>query len=908
MVALRGDRLRRVYLIVAVAAFAFTIAGLFGPGSAAGAGSATRDACRLGAANTLAAVECARIPAVPSLEPAATIKLWRTLVHARRTQALTAATDCRPLRAIFYTASDWNRLATKLAANGSPCAQYYISIPPLSADKTQPRTNQAGQIRALGPNFHAMAEIHMATWGTWVTDTGGTWYQAGVEARRRMQAAGYFVAQGDTWAVNEASSAVRRGDGTARADLRELVRGLFDGDGTLPTARGTVFIIGLGQGTPDLSTYKTTLKNWLQDTAFWADMNAYVSDWAQEVYGDFRNHGVAGSSLPNQRDYLNDYLQHFTVLAGVGPDTIATARSYLQQAYSPLANAAWQYDSGFGFTLISADQMKHFVSAQTYALRYFSGTNSQALEDRGGFAWKPNNATAIPSSDFTTQSGEILDRLGSAIRDSGQPLDPSDPGIGACGPLGQNLWCAGEIAGASFNEAWKTFRFWQPTLAFATAPQTLTAGIPSGPIAVQLQTSAGAAESASSPVTVSLTSSSAQGAFSASASAPWTSTLSVTIAAGSSTSGSFYYLDTKAGSPTLTASATDATSGTQTETVNPAPLASVTVSPSSVSVVLGGAQAFTANGADAYGNLVTVASASWSVSAGTPGTVSPTTGNPTTFTASSTTTGSGSVIATVEAATGSLTGSASVTVVAPTVSVSSITYGTQKQHLLVTAALVENTGKPVSGASVSISLYRDGSLYRSATGTTGTEGKLNFKATNAPSGCYTTSVTNVAASGFSWDGVTPANQFRKYPIPAQSVKRIVSEYGNLAYLPAWAPRGFIFTSWRIEQPAFNYLMERLGVTFRRRGTRLVWTVSDGRDRDDFADCSRRPFYDFKRRIGNRVVYYAHGNQGDSAWTCLRVAAGSGYRQPIGIDLWIENSRGRPSQLTAMRMVASARRP
>ncbi len=727
--------------------------------SSARAASTSRDPCPLAAANTLVAVECARISVVPSLDPAATNKLWRKLVRARRTQSTVATADCSPLRAIFYAATDWNRLATKLAANGSPCAQYYISIPPLVADKTQSRPDQAWRIRALGPNFHAMAEIHMATWGTWVADTGRTWYEAGVEARRSMAAAGYDVSLGDTWAVNEASSAVRRGDGTARADLRELVRGLFQGDGTLPTARGTVFIIGMGQGTPDLSTYKTTLKNWLQDTAFWSDMNAYVSDWAQEVYGDFRNYGVAGSSLPNRRDYLNDYLQHMTVLAGVGPDTIATARSYLQAAYTPLANAAWQYDSGFGFTLISADQMKHFVSAQTYALRYFSGTNSQALEDRGGFAWKPNNATAIPSSDFTAQTGEILDRLGSAIRDSGQPLDPGDPGIGACGPLGQNLWCAGEIAGAWFNDAWKTFRFWeQPTLAFTTAPQTLTAGIASGPMAVQLQTSSGTAQTATSLVTVNLSSNSAQGAFSASASGPWTSTLSVTIAQGSSTSGSFYYLDTKAGTPTLTASATGASNGTQTETVNAAPLASVTVTPSSASVVLGGTQAFTANGTDAYGNPVPIASASWSVSAGTPGTVSPTSGNPTTFTASSTTMGSGSVTATV----GSLSGSASVTVVAaPTVSVSSITYRTQKQNLLVTVALVDGTGSPVAGASVSISLYRNGSLYLSASSTTGTDGKVTFKATNAPSGCYTTTVTNVAASGFTWNGATPANQFCK---------------------------------------------------------------------------------------------------------------------------------------------------
>lgn len=740
--------------LVAVAAFACVAAAFSGAGSSAATPSGQPE-CRLGSASTLAAVECAHIRAVPSLQPAATNRLWHRLVRAHRGHALTATTDCRPLRAIFYTASDWNRLATKLAANVSPCAQYYISIPPLSEDKTQVRGDQAWRIRALGPNFHAMAEMNMSAWGTWVSDNSSTWYQAGVEARRRMATAGYDVSLGDTWAVNEFSSAVRRGDSTARADARDFVHGLFDGDGTLPTARGTVFIVGIGQGTLDLSTYKTNVENWLQDTAFWTDMNAYVSDWAQEVYGDFRNYGVSGSPLQTRRDYLDDYLEHKIVLAGVGPDTIATARSYLQTAYSPLANAAWQWSAGFGYTSISVDQMKDYVSAQTYALRYFSGTTAQA-QDHWGFAWAPNNSTGMSSTDFTTQSGEIIDRLAAAIQDSAQLIDPNDPGSGACGPLGQNVWCVTDIAGAWFNDAWKTFRFWaQPTLAFATASQTLTAGSPSAAMSVQLQSSSGAAQTATSTVAVNLSTSSAQGAFSTTPSGPWTSTLSVTIPAGSSASGTFYYLDTKAGSPTLTATATGATSGTQTETVNPGPLASVSVSPSSPTVLQGATQTFTASGADAYGNPVAIARADWSVSAGTPGTVSPTSGNPTTFTASSTAAGGGSVVATVT----TVSGSASVTVVAPgKVSVSSIAYATQKQSLLVTVGLVDGNGKQVAGASVSISLYRNGSLYRSATGTTGTDGKVTFKIGSAPSGCYTTTVTNVAASGLIWDGVTPTNQ------------------------------------------------------------------------------------------------------------------------------------------------------
>ena len=42
-------------------------------------------------------------------------------------------TDCRPVRAVFYTSSDWQRLAQGLAADASPCATYVITIPALAA-------------------------------------------------------------------------------------------------------------------------------------------------------------------------------------------------------------------------------------------------------------------------------------------------------------------------------------------------------------------------------------------------------------------------------------------------------------------------------------------------------------------------------------------------------------------------------------------------------------------------------------------------------------------------------------------------------------------------------------------------------------------------------------------------------
>src|SRR5262245_32164577 len=141
-----------------------------------------------GSADTRAPARAAPHAPVPSLQPARTAQLWKKLVASRRPSA--AAADCRPLRAVFYAATDWMRLTTKLAAAASPCADYYVSIPPLVADKTQMRPDQAWRIRALGPRFHALAEIHYSTWSSWVASTGSTWHTAGVTARQRMASAG----------------------------------------------------------------------------------------------------------------------------------------------------------------------------------------------------------------------------------------------------------------------------------------------------------------------------------------------------------------------------------------------------------------------------------------------------------------------------------------------------------------------------------------------------------------------------------------------------------------------------------------------------------------------------------------------------------------------------------------------
>ena len=431
-----GSRVALVAAAAAAAAFAVV------PGA---------DAARCAAsASTLSVTSCDGGPVVSSLD-----RRYRT--GRPRFRLTAAAASCRPTELVFYSARDWLRLAPKLAERASPCADYYVSIPPLVSDKTNLRPDQAWRIRALGPRFHAMAEIHWSTWQRWVRATGRSWHDAGVEARRRMAAAGYDVDRGDTWAVNELPSSVRRDLGTARDDARAFLAGLYEGDGR--PVQGAMFVIGVMHATADASVYKATLKDWLGDTPFWLDMRRTVRFWGQEVYGDARRWGVPGSSAPIRRDYLNDFLQHAARLAAVAPSRYRAARTFLAAAHTPIANAGWQWPSGLGWTMLTGDQMRHFVSSQTYALRSYAAT--RAGPDRFGFAWAPNNESGMANDRFVAESGSLLDRLGAALAESGADWR-ADPGVQACQSLGLD-WCVAGVPGAVFTDTWRIFSSWQVT-------------------------------------------------------------------------------------------------------------------------------------------------------------------------------------------------------------------------------------------------------------------------------------------------------------------------------------------------------------------------------------------------------------------------------------------------------------
>jgi hypothetical protein len=411
---------------------------------------------------TLSAVECAGIepvealgPVDPAIERAAaeTASAEFALVAAQGPGALRR--NCRLHSEVaVYTANDWRRLGETLAGEATHCADYYISIPPVT-DKTVPRAGEAGRIRALGPRFHAMAEAHLASWQAWVAAASGrTWLQAGQEFRRRMAAAGYDVGLGDLWAMNEVPSSVRQNAGQSRRNLLDFLRGLYEGDGTAPT-KGLVFVSGFSQRTQVLSVYLSNMRAWLADGAFWTEAGNYTRFWAQEVYGDVRSWGVPGTPLMTRSQHQIDYLLHPLFLARAGGDSSRVAETFLRDHYVSLANAAWRWRSGFGNTDVDDVLMRHYLSEQVHAIRHDAGTHpADGPEGRFGFAWAQQNL-GLPAPAFVAATAGLQQRLASALAESYAQGGSSQ--MGACGPPGDHVWCEGVVEGAAFNEGWSVF-------------------------------------------------------------------------------------------------------------------------------------------------------------------------------------------------------------------------------------------------------------------------------------------------------------------------------------------------------------------------------------------------------------------------------------------------------------------
>lgn len=343
------------------------------------------------------------------------------------------------------------------------CTHYYVGVPLSANDKTNFHPgvkNELDAIHERGSNFHALAEFHWGSWRQWTIDNNKTWFDAGVEFRRRMDAAGFDLHYGDsdTWAINELPTSVLHSDdpnmpaSEVRAHAIAAIRGLYQGPNQDVNKKGVVYRAGVGQNYTNLGAMneaKQRAKAWLMDSAFWASMNEYVRFWAEETYADPYNECVPSTLAAARAGHIDDYVFHLPNLAEKGP--AIAARNFFRKTFTPLLNGSWGTVEmqGYGRNHIGEDAFKNHVSTEVYAVRAWQNQHP-AYGNRLGFAW-------APASSDRAATDRVGARIGNAVDDV---FKPGHGASYACSPSGAFTLCQCKLEGAQFIEAWRVWDSW----------------------------------------------------------------------------------------------------------------------------------------------------------------------------------------------------------------------------------------------------------------------------------------------------------------------------------------------------------------------------------------------------------------------------------------------------------------
>ncbi|MBI2393601.1 MAG: hypothetical protein HYV09_28745 [Deltaproteobacteria bacterium] len=358
------------------------------------------------------------------------------------------STCTRVARVLTVNPNGWGTLLDAFEANVSPCAEYFVHLPAFSGDKTLPRGPlQPAGVRARKGRFFAAADFD---WAAWAARTDLSWFDKGVEFRKRMGGAGYDVVRGDVWVVRGLPAAVRS-DAATRTNVRDLLRGLFTGPTGAKTVMGAVLVANQPHETTDFGTYEPNLKTWTVETAFWSDATKYVRFWGQEAFTSSTRVCVAGQTLAARSARVNAFVMHPASLASAtgAPLTTANARSFFGGKYLPMMTAFWKSPGQYGDNDIGLDLMKKLVSLEVYSVRAWQETHTFP-GGRLGFAWDESAGTP-------TERADLALRVASSIRDA---YAPGGTALRACNTAGTAAGCDCTLAGAAFNDGWNTFVTW----------------------------------------------------------------------------------------------------------------------------------------------------------------------------------------------------------------------------------------------------------------------------------------------------------------------------------------------------------------------------------------------------------------------------------------------------------------
>ena len=261
-----------------------------------------------------------------------------------------------------------------------------------------------------------------------------------------MEQAGYDVAAGETWLINEFDRTTARNaprqlpwdhdwPPARRADMRELMRGLYTGaPGMAPRAGGRRDRNPLPPPEPsEHRPLQTRHEKGGSPTQHSGQMPTGTCAGSQSRAIRIPDFGLpVGSSLPSSRPATWRHTSSiYLSLLQTGPSTVRTARELLRTR-TPAACQRWvaragreqfEFVTGHGNTILNDIQMRHFVSEQVYAIRRYAGAQGRrAPAGWLGFSWQPcNRLTAAeqdcrpPDSAFRA-SLNLIRLLGSPMR------------------------------------------------------------------------------------------------------------------------------------------------------------------------------------------------------------------------------------------------------------------------------------------------------------------------------------------------------------------------------------------------------------------------------------------------------------------------------------------------------------
>ena len=318
------------------------------------------------------------------------------------------------------------KLGRGLAEQRAECAEYYLTIPPADADKTE-ASETAGRSSRCGRSILTFIpwprsdSRRKPAGASGPSGKGGSFYDAGVEARRRMAKAGLDVGAGEIWAVNELGRTSARTSPAGEMRCAEFSAACTRAE-TICQRRA---------GSSSTSAHSTSPSRRVQgDARGVAHRRGVLERPRQRVRRLLRGGGLrrpAGlggprASLADRTGALNDFFYHVPNLAQAGPNEADAARTVLERIRAAdKRRVATRPHRANEPRLPRDDGPVHL--REVYAMREYGADATTVPDDAIGFAWAPNparrRATRMPGEDTVTK------RLAAAIRDAldGEPID-----------------------------------------------------------------------------------------------------------------------------------------------------------------------------------------------------------------------------------------------------------------------------------------------------------------------------------------------------------------------------------------------------------------------------------------------------------------------------------------------------